>query len=215
MSLSSRLPCPSPRLQVAAADALLLAAAVEANSEHPLASAVVGFAQAFFQQQQQQQNGQLNGGTADVHKGSSSVALPLCRDVAVSVGQGISAWVQLPPLTSAPPTTGSNGSAVSDAAQLASRNALLRLQLAAVGSQAAGAASAIEGEALALEAAAAGAPAPAAEVQVAVGSRRLMAAVGLGVPPATEAHMHEQEVGCGCSDRVCNEETVQACVWVA
>lgn len=179
---------------------------MESNSEHPLASAVVAFVQAFFQQQQQQQsagkpsNGQLNGGAYAINGssgGSSSIPLPACRDVAVAIGQGISAWVQLPPPASAAPTNGSSNGAASVGAngtvQLHSRDALLRLQLAAVGSQAAGAPSAVE--ALALEAAAGGAPAPAAEVQVAVGSRRLMAAVGLGVPPATEAYMHEQEVG--------------------
>lgn len=170
---------------MAASDALLLAAAVESNSEHPLGSAIVAFAQAIIQQRQP--NGQQAGG-----KGSGSVPLLACRDVQVAVGQGIAAWVQVPQ----PPYNGSdNGSAGSAGTlHLQSRDALLRLQLAATGGHAAAAPSAVEAEALALEAAAAGAAAAPAEVRVAVGSRRLMAAEGLGVPPATEAYMHEQEV---------------------
>ncbi len=196
--------------QVAAADVLLLAAAVESNSEHPLASAVVAFAHAFFQQQQQQQpaaqqrNGQLNGGALG-GKGGSSISsgsnsgtpLPPCRDVAVAVGQGISAWVQLPPPATNGSSDGSGGTGSSScAAQLHSRDALVRLQLAAAGSQAAGAPPAAAADGLAAEAAAGDTLVPIGEVCVAVGSRRLMAAIGLGVPPATEAYMHEQEVSC-------------------
>lgn len=151
---------------VLAPDALLLAAAVESNSEHPLGAAVVGYAQTYLlqPQQQPQQQPQPNGTY-------SGPPLPACRDVQVAVGQGISAWVQLPPTSQ----SAANGSRE----LLQSRAALLGLQLGDAG--------------VADAAVAAAADAPA-EVHVAVGSRRLMAAAGAVLPGEAEVYMQEQEV---------------------
>lgn len=161
-------PCAAP--QVAAADVLLLAAAVEANSEHPLGSAIVAFAQASQQQKQQKQ--QANDGANGARGG---VQLPACRDVAVAVGQGISAWVQLP--AAAVPA---NGDGTGGAAPQ-SWHALAQLQ-----AEAGAAVAPAEGEA-------------PGEVRVAVGSKRLMAAAGLPLPEPAEAYMQgQQELGRTC-----------------
>lgn len=177
---------------------LLLAAAVESNSEHPLGAAIVAFALAYLQQQRRQQteqnetsalhrNGSSNGiGSAE----GGSLPLPACRDVEVAVGQGISAWVALP--AAASPVK--NSSSASSVASLQSRDALLRLQLAAASSQAAVPLDPVAAEALLLEAAT-GADALPAEVQVSVGSRRLVAQQGLALPSGAEGYMKEQEVG--------------------
>ena len=172
---------------VAAADALLLAAAVEANSEHPLGSAIVSFTHALLAQQapqQPRQQQELEPGSS----GCGSGGLPACRDVEVTVGQGISAWVQLPP----PPTSMDGGS--SDPLQ--SRASLLAAAAApaAPGTELdAGSSSAAAPPAEASSAAAAQLPATAAEVRVLVGSPALMAAAGLALPPGAERYMHDMQ----------------------
>ncbi len=202
----------------------VLAAAVEANSEHPLGAAIVRFAQGFMELARQAQQAQQAGGQAATGDGSSGSnggggwlaaggALPSCSDVQVSVGQGISAWVQRP---------AHDGSDNGGGDGCGSWDALLALQAdafatSAVPSRSAGApAATTAGSAAAAPGGAvpeqgASAQDPAAEssttqqllgrrregrVWVAVGSVRLMA--GLALAPQAEAYMQDQEVGrCG------------------
>jgi cation transport ATPase len=163
---------------VGAGDALLLAAAVEANSEHPLAAAIVAHVRHGHEKQgadaPQQEDGakQLEaatGGSADVAAAAAAV-LPPCRDVEVAVGQGISGLVQLP------------GSCAGGAGQLQAPDALHALCHQP-------ASAAAHGQ----EGAAAGARLPAVELRVLVGSPRFLAAAGVSVPPAAERYMREQE----------------------
>lgn len=107
-----------------AGDVLALAAAVEAHSEHPIAAAILGMAR----QQQAAAEQQGKPWASDNSSGGSSggvlagtVPLLQVRDVEVTVGQGISGWVQLPQpghLTSAAGKYGS-GSGLSSTAVLA------------------------------------------------------------------------------------------------
>ena len=218
---------------VTAAAAVLLAAAVEANSEHPLGSAIVEYARACLlggQQQQQQQQQAANGAASGLAngaaggkpssadggsggKGGAGPALPPCRDVEVVVGQGIRAWVQLPPPVA-------NGSAANGAACANGTAAAAATSAAAGGAAAAAAAAAAgleqcRGALLALQAAASqqqgsrqpapmalDSPQPAqqeAAVAVAVGSRRLVAGLGAELTDDAEAFMQEQEVRWACS----------------
>lgn len=160
---------------------MLLAAAVEANSEHPLAAAVVGFAQSAYLST-------LKPGSQQAHqpaKGSAAggVQLPACRDVQVTVGQGIAAWVHLPAAAAGSPVPNGDSGSSGDTGMLQSREVLLKLQFASASPQAPAAANGVAAEVP---------EAAAAEVHVAVGSRRLVAAAGL-LPAAAEAYMQEQE----------------------
>lgn len=201
-------------------DVAVLAAAAEANSEHPLGAAIVRFAQGFMELAQQAQQAQQGGEQPGTGGSSSSSGnewlaaggvLPSCRDVQVAVGQGISAWVQLP-------AGGGGGSGDGDGG--GSWAALLALQAqagaapASAGAPAAvmdgsaatapdGAAPKREPSAQDLAAAASAAQPPPqqqqqrreGEVWVAVGSARLMRQAGLALAPQAEAYMQEQEVG--------------------
>ena len=156
---------------IGVAEVAALAAAVEDNSEHPLGAAVVRFARAL--------TAQHAGGDGSAQPPAGG-ALPACRDVAVTVGQGIAGWVALSSLPSG------------------SRPALAALQAAAPAAAIPAAAAAGSDTGAAEEAASTQpAPPPAEEVWVAVGSRRLMAAEGAVVPPAAEAYLQEMEVSCG------------------
>jgi hypothetical protein len=222
-------------------DVIQLAAAVEAHSEHPIASALLGL----LRHQQQlgkagdsghggisSGGGRIDYGTdnwgagAATGIGAAAVQLPpllQVRDVEVTVGQGISGWVQLPP---PPPAAavGKSGSSSGSGGGSLNRQALLAIQASAAGGSPTKAAAATAAAAqqpasgksrfglsslLAVATTGLGeqaAPAPAtgaaaavgggpAEVLVTVGNKRLMAEAGVAVPPATETYMRDQEVG--------------------
>ena len=171
---------------VAAADALLLAAAVEANSEHPLGSAIVSFTHALLAQQaqQQRQQQQPKQELKPSSSGDGSGGLPACRDVEVTVGQGISAWVQLTP---APSMDGGSSD------PLQSRDALLAAAAAPAAPAAEPDAASSNAAEVLSAAAAAQLPAAATELRVLVGSAALMAAAGLALPPGAERYMGEMQ----------------------
>lgn len=196
-----------------AGDVLALAAAVEAHSEHPLAAAILGMARqrhAVAAAQQQQQGTAADGGGCSSSGGGGSIdggAAPLlqARDVEVTVGQGISGWVQLSP---GGPGSGLGSQALAaiqaaGAAQAAEPAGPAGLPGTPPAAAAAHTSSSLAG----LLAAAAGEPgspssagrrpakkaAPAGEALVVVGNKRRMAGAGVVVPPGAEAFMAAQE----------------------
>ncbi|KAL4446311.1 hypothetical protein ABPG77_003118 [Micractinium sp. CCAP 211/92] len=187
--------------QLTSGDVVQLAAAVEQHSEHPIAAAIL----ALLQQQQlkqQQSVGKAGGGTP----GSAVVPLPT-SNVDVTVGEGISGWLQLP--------SAAGAAGGSSSGQNLNWAALLEVLAAPAGSggisaTAGGQAEAAGGGGLeglvASAAATAAAPAspkaaqqPASqpdEVLVRVGNTRLMAEAGIVVPQAAAAYMRDKE-SCG------------------
>lgn len=187
--------------QLSVGDVVQLAAAVEQHSEHPIAAAIL----ALLHQQQlkQQQQGQPAGKLADAG-GSSSTAPPLpTSNVDVTVGEGISGWLQPPPAAGAA-GSGSSG-------QSLNWPALLDVLAAPAGSGGLAAAEQataagggrLEGLVASAAATVAAATAPEAlsptasrlaEVLVRVGNKRLMAEAGVVVPQAAAAYMRDKEV---------------------
>ncbi len=190
--------------QLTSGDVVQLAAAVEQHSEHPIAAAIL----ALLQQQQlkrQQSAGKAGGGTP----GNAVVPLPT-SNVDVTVGEGISGWLQLP--------SAAGAAGGSSSGQNLNWAALLEVLAAPAGSggisaTAGGPAEAAGGGGLEglVASAAASAAAPASpkaaqqpasrpdEVLVRVGNTRLMAEAGVVVPQAAAAYMRDKEVRLGCS----------------
>ena len=136
-------------------DVIQLAAAVEAHSEHPIASALLGLLR--HQQQQGKAtdggNGGISssggrgdygtdnwgcggGGAAATVLGAAAAPLPpllQVRDVEVTVGQGISGWVQLPPPAPAAAAVGKSSSSSGSSGGSLNRQALLAIQASAAG----------------------------------------------------------------------------------
>lgn len=189
-SLGHSLTFTLARMQVPAADIVRLAAALERSSEHPLASAVLAFADTYLhqgptEQQRQQQQQQQNPSTdswqerEQQHDGELKV-----RGVEVVVGQGIRGWVHLP-------TDGRTGAQQMDMA-------LFR----ALGSQCGSSspcrsiwASTVPGSAHSRLAVT---EECMVEARVTVGNRRLMADEGVNVPATVEDYCCEME-GRGCT----------------
>lgn len=163
----------------AAEDVVQLAAAVEANSEHPLGAAIVAYARACSKEQQgQQERHQQQSGAADRAPNSGGALLD-CKDVEVTVGLGISGWVVLPAV-----------------GPLRSRDVLLALQPASSEAAVKQAANGAATNGAACEAAA---KPPSDPVLVRVGNRRLMAGAGVALPAAADEYMREMEgLGCTC-----------------
>ncbi|KAL4423767.1 hypothetical protein ABPG75_001068 [Micractinium tetrahymenae] len=189
--------------ELSVADVVQLAAAVEQHSEHPIAAAIL----ALLQQQQLKQQQPVGKLAEDSSHRGTAPPLPT-SNVEVTVGEGISGWIQLP---SAAGAAGSGSSAQSlNWASLRDVLAASSAAAAAAAAQAPAAGDAgLEGlvssaaATAALPAAQGAAAAEAqqagarlAEVLITVGNKRLMAESGITLPQAAQAYMREKE-SCG------------------
>lgn len=192
--------------QLSAGDVVQMAAAVEQHSEHPIAAAILAL---LHQQQLKQQPpaGKLGG---DGSGAGTAPPLPT-SNVDVTVGEGISGWLQLP---SAAGAAGSSSSSSSSSQNL-NWAALLEVLAAPADSSSSTSTAAAGWQAVAaggggleglVDSAAATVAAPAApqaaqqapgrpaEVLIRVGNKRLMAEAGVEVPQAATAYMRDKEV---------------------